>query len=99
MNSTIFLQQFGPLILIFAIFYFLLIRPQQKRDRERKMMLESLKEGDDVITIGGIYGRILNIKDDVITLEVGDKLKIKVTRSAIGTVLKKSDKADNKDKT
>jgi len=62
------------------------------------MMLENLREGDDVITIGGIYGRILNIKDDVITLEVGDKLKIKVTRSAIGTVLKKADKGDTKDK-
>lgn len=82
------------MILIFAIFYFLLIRPQQKREKERRDMLSGLKEGDDIITIGGIYGRILNIKDDVITLEVGDKLKIKVTRSAIGTVLKKADKGE-----
>lgn len=94
MNPTVFLQQFGPMILIFAIFYFLLIRPQQKREKERRDMLSGLKEGDDIITIGGIYGRILNIKDDVITLEVGDKLKIKVTRSAIGTVLKKADKGE-----
>ncbi|WP_422444043.1 preprotein translocase subunit YajC [Thermoanaerobacterium sp. DL9XJH110] len=94
MNPAVFLQQFGPLILIFAIFYFLIIRPQQKRERDRRSMLASLKEGDDIITIGGIYGRILNIKDDVITLEVGDKLKIKVTRSAIGNVLKRNEKSD-----
>lgn len=94
MNPTIFMQQFGPLILIFAIFYFLIIRPQQKREKDRKSMLSNLKEGEDIITIGGIYGRILNIKEDVITLEVGDKLKIKVTRSAIGNVLKKTEKSE-----
>ena len=94
MNTTIFLQQFGPIILIFAIFYFLIIRPQQKRERERKNMLDSLQEGDEIITIGGIFGRILNIKDDVVTLEVGDKVKIKVTRSAIGNVIKKADKQE-----
>ena len=91
MNPTVFLQQFGPLIFIFAVFYFFLIRPQQKRDKERKEMLSNLKEGDEILTIGGIFGRILNIKEDVITLEVGDKLKIKVTRSAIGNVLKKAE--------
>lgn len=55
-------------------------------------MLASLKEGDEVITIGGIYGKILNLKEDVVTLDVGDKIKIKVTRSAIGNVIKKSEK-------
>lgn len=88
---TAFLQQFGPLIVIFAIFYFLIIRPQQKREKERRDMLLNLKEGDDIITVGGIYGKILNLKDDAITLDVGDKIKIKVTRSAIGNVLKKVD--------
>jgi preprotein translocase subunit YajC len=66
-----------------------LIRPQQKRDKERKQMLGSLKEGDQIITIGGIYGKILDIKDDIITLEIGDKVKIKVTRTAIGNVINK----------
>ncbi|WP_148867940.1 preprotein translocase subunit YajC [Thermosediminibacter litoriperuensis] len=92
MNTSLFIQQFGPLILIFAIFYFLIIRPQQKREKERRNMLNSLQEGDEIITIGGIFGRILNIKDDVVTLEVGDKVKIKVTRSAIGNVIKKAEK-------
>lgn len=87
-----FLNQFGPLIIIFGIFYFMIIRPQQKREKERREMLASLKEGDDVITIGGIYGKILNLKEDIVTLDVGDKIKIKVTRSAIGNVIKKSGK-------
>jgi preprotein translocase subunit YajC len=81
------LQQFLPLILIFAVFYFLIIRPQQKRDKERKKMLSELKEGSRILTIGGIYGRILSIKDDVIVLDVGEKIKLKVTRSAIGSIL------------
>jgi len=93
LDTAIFIQQFGPLILIFVIFYFLIIRPQQKREKERRNMLNSLQEGDEIITIGGIFGRILNIKDDVITLEVGDKVKIKVTRSAIGNVIKKAEKS------
>ncbi|AEE91325.1 Preprotein translocase, YajC subunit [Tepidanaerobacter acetatoxydans Re1] len=95
MNTATFMQQFGPIIIIFAIFYFLIIRPQQKREKERRDMLSSLKEGDDVITVGGIYGKILNIKDDVITLDVGDKIKIKVTRTAIGNILKKREKTED----
>ncbi|NLU10891.1 MAG: preprotein translocase subunit YajC [Tepidanaerobacter acetatoxydans] len=95
MNTATFMQQFGPIIIIFAIFYFLIIRPQQKREKERRDMLSSLKEGDDVITVGGIYGKILNIKDDIITLDVGDKIKIKVTRTAIGNVLKKREKTED----
>ena len=64
--------QFVPLILIFVIFYFMLIRPQRKKDKEAKKMLESLKVGDRICTIGGIYGTIVRIKDDVLTVEVGE---------------------------
>ena len=88
------LQQFGPMIVIFAIFYFLIIRPQQKRDKERRNMLSSLQVGDDIVTTGGIYGRILNMKEDIITVDVGDKIKIKVTRSAIGNIIKKADESE-----
>ncbi|MGI6425521.1 MAG: preprotein translocase subunit YajC [Tepidanaerobacteraceae bacterium] len=95
LDTALFLNQFGPIIFIFAIFYFLIIRPQQKRDKDRRNMLSNLSEGDDVVTIGGIYGRILNIKEDVITLDVGDKIKIKVTRSAIGNVSKKAEEKDD----
>ncbi|HHY14214.1 MAG TPA: preprotein translocase subunit YajC [Thermoanaerobacterales bacterium] len=83
------LRQFAPLIFLFVIFYFLVIRPQQKRDKERKEMLDSLKVGDKIVTIGGIYGKILDLKDDAVTLEIADKVRIKVTRSAIGSTIKK----------
>ena len=65
--------QFLPMILIFVIFYFMLIRPQRKKDKEAKKMLESLKVGDRICTIGGIYGTIVRIKDDVLTIEVGEQ--------------------------
>ena len=79
------IQQFLPLIVIFAIFYFILIRPQQQRQKKHKDMLDSLKVGDKVITIGGIYSIIREIKGDVFTLEISKDIKINTTRSAIGS--------------
>ena len=67
------LIQLLPMILIFVVFYFLLIRPQRKKDKEAKQMLENLKVGDRICTIGGIYGTIVRIKDDVLTVEVGEQ--------------------------
>lgn len=64
--------QFLPMILIFVVFWFFLIRPQRKKDKEAQDMLNSLKVGDRVCTIGGIYGTIVRIKDDVLTVEVGE---------------------------
>ena len=82
------LAGFFPIILIFVIFYFLLIRPQQKRAKEHKNLLSNLKVGDQVLTGGGIYGRITGLRDDVITVEISDKVRVKVNRGSIGTVLK-----------
>ena len=65
--------QFVPMILIFVVFYFVLIRPQRKKDKEAKAMLDNLKVGDRICTIGGIYGTIVKIKDDVLTVEVGEQ--------------------------
>ena len=65
--------QFVPMILIFVVFYFLLIRPQRKKDKEAKAMLDNLKVGDRICTIGGIYGTIVRIKDDVLTIEGGEQ--------------------------
>jgi preprotein translocase subunit YajC len=79
------IEQFLPLIIIFAIFYFILIRPQQQRQKKHKEMLESLKVGDKVITIGGIYGIIREIKGDVFTLEISKDIKINTTKNAIGS--------------
>ena len=65
--------QLLPMILIFVVFYFVLIRPQRKKDKEAKAMLDNLKVGDRICTIGGIYGTIVRIKDDVLTIEVGEQ--------------------------
>jgi preprotein translocase subunit YajC len=78
------IQQFLPLIIIFAIFYFILIRPQQQKQKKHKSMLDSLKNGDKVITIGGLYGIIREIKGDVLTLEIAKDVVINASRSAIG---------------
>jgi len=78
------LQQFLPLIIIFGIFYFILIRPQQQKQKQHKLMLDSLQKGDKVITIGGIYGIIRDIKGDTLTLEIAKNVMINTTRSAIG---------------
>lgn len=74
---------FLPLILLFVVFYFLLIRPQQKKAKQQKMFLENLKKGDDVVTSGGLYGKISGITDDTVTLEIAEKIRVKVLKSAI----------------
>jgi len=77
------LMSVAPLVLIFAVFYFLLILPQKKKAQEHKQMLESIQKGDDVITSGGIHGKVVGVADNVLTLDVGDKVKIKVSREYI----------------
>ena len=74
---------FIPLILIFAIFYFLLIRPQQKKAKEHQAYLSNLKKGDGVVTSGGLHGEITGITDTVVTLEIADNLRVKVSRQHI----------------
>lgn len=73
--------------LVFAIFYFLIIRPQNKRQKETKTMLAALKKGDRVVTIGGIRGTITSVKEDTVVLKVDDTAKIQFSRSAISSVL------------
>ena len=81
------LSMLVPLVLMFVVFYFLLIRPQKKKDKKVKEMLAALKTGDRVCTIGGIYGTITNIKDDTIELSVGrDNVKLVFARWAIRNV-------------
>ena len=78
---------FLPLILIFVVFWFMLIRPQRKKDKQVKEMLNNLKAGDRVCTIGGIYGTIVGIKDDTVTLSVGrDNLTMVIARWGIRSV-------------
>ncbi|MDI6603554.1 MAG: preprotein translocase subunit YajC [Thermoanaerobacteraceae bacterium] len=85
-NSTVYL--IGEIIIFMAIFYFLLIMPQQKREKKERAMLDALKPGDEILTKSGIYGKILNIKDDVMTIEVGaDKVKLKMAKWSVANVL------------
>jgi len=81
------------MLIIFVIFYVLLIRPQQKKQKELKAMLDNLAYGDMVMTTGGIHGKVTGLADAVVTLEIADKVRIKVARSAIGAVLQKSGSA------
>ena len=86
------ITQFIPLILIFVIFYFFLIRPQQKRVKDHKSMVESLKRGDEIITSGGIIGVIdKTMDDDRIIVDIGEGVKVQVIRSTITSLLKKEE--------
>lgn len=77
------IASFLPLILIFGVFYFLLIRPQQKKAKEQQVFLKNLKKGDDVVTTGGLYGAITGLTDTIVTLEIADKLRVKISRQHI----------------
>ncbi len=74
-------------VAIFAIFYFLLIRPQQKQKRERETMLASLKRGDRVVTTGGLHGTITGLEETRVVLRVADQVKLEFDRTAIGRIL------------
>jgi preprotein translocase subunit YajC len=82
-----------PFVLMFAVFYFLMIRPQQKKMKEHESLMGSLQKGEEVITQAGIYGKIHGIADKFITLEVDNNVKIKVLKNQIATVLRGEQKA------
>ena len=77
------IMSFIPLILIFVIFYFLLIRPQQKKAKEQQAYLSNLKKGDNIVTSGGLHGLITGITDTVVTLEIAENIRVKVSRQHI----------------
>ena len=79
------ISAFMPIVILFVIFYFILIRPQQKRAKEHQFTLDALKPGDTVITNGGIYGTVVKIQDHVVTLQCSDKVRIKVIKKAISS--------------
>jgi len=84
-----------PMVIMVAIFYFLLIRPQQRKTKEHRQLLENLKRGDRVLTNGGLIGTIINIEDNLVILEVADKVRIEVARPYIaGFAPKKGAKSD-----
>ena len=77
---------FLPLILMFAIFYFLLIRPQQKKAKAHKQLLASIKKGDRVVSSGGLHGVVTGLTDEVVTMEIAPKIRVKVSRASISGV-------------
>lgn len=88
------IQQFIPLILIFGIMYFLLIRPQQKKVKEHQAMVTGLRRGDQVVTQGGMVGKVVKVKDDgELEVEIADGVKVRVIQSTIATVVSKTEPA------
>lgn len=83
---TAMIANLAPIILMVLIFYFLLYRPQKKAQEARNKMLESLKVGSRIITIGGIYGTIVNLTDEIVTIKIADKVEVEVSRNAINGV-------------
>jgi len=85
------LVSFGPFILIFILFYFMLIRPQQKKAKERQEMIDGLKKGDRVITTGGLIGTVTNMGEKIITIQIAEGVRVKVIRANVEE-LKENDK-------
>ena len=84
------LMNLMPIVLIFIVFYFLLIRPQKKTQDEHKKMIASLKKNDEVITAGGIHGTIMNVKEQTITLKIDDEVKVEVQKSSVSSMKRKA---------
>ena len=80
---------FVPLILIFIIFYFLLIRPQQKKAKEHKILLDSIKRGDQILTSGGMIAKVIKADTEELTVGISDKVNVKIFRSTVSDVIKK----------
>lgn len=83
------LGTFAPILIMFVVMYFLMIRPQQKRQKEMKSMMEALAKGDEVVTAGGILGRVVQVKDAYVTVEVAPGTEITVQKNAVTTLLPK----------
>ena len=82
---------FIPLILMFGIFYFLLIRPQQKKAKDQREMISSLKKGDKVVSAGGLHGVITGLTDEILTVEIAPKVRVKVSRNQVAGAAKKAE--------
>ena len=81
------LVQFLPLVLVFAVFYFLLIRPQQQKAKAHREMVNNLKRNDEVVTAGGLYGRVVELNEKIVTLEVAPNVRVRVDRPRIDEVV------------
>jgi preprotein translocase subunit YajC len=85
-----------PFVLIIAVFYFLIIRPQQKRQKERQKLLDSVQKGDKIITSGGIHGVVEGIEDKTLLVKIADNVKVKMERSSVATIIGITESLDKK---
>jgi preprotein translocase subunit YajC len=92
------LVSFAPLVLIFVVFYFLLIRPQQQKAKEQRTMIANLKRNDDVITAGGLYGKVTALTDKVVTLEIAPNVRVRVERAQIASLVKSGPAENGREK-
>lgn len=83
------LMSFLPIILMFVVLYFLMIRPQMKRQKEQRAMIEALAKGDEVVTAGGLLGKVTKVNDGYVTLEIAENTEIVIQKSAVSTLLPK----------
>jgi preprotein translocase subunit YajC len=81
------LVQMLPFVLLFGVFYFLMIRPQQQKQKEHGLLLANLKRNDEVITNGGLYGKVISLAEDIVTLEIAPNVRVRVARPQISTVI------------
>lgn len=86
-----------PMLIMFGIFYFLLIRPQQKKQKEHQEMINNLKKGDRVVTGGGIHGRITNSDENTLTVEIADNVRVKMNRGSVAALVQASGELKKKD--
>jgi preprotein translocase subunit YajC len=95
-TSQMNIMSFLPFILIIGIFYFLIIRPQSKKRKDTERMISALKKGDKIVTIGGLYGTIQNLKESTVILKIDDNVKVEFLRSAISSVITPSREKEEK---
>jgi preprotein translocase subunit YajC len=81
-------QQIIPLVFMFAIFYFLLIRPQQKKAKEHKALLEAIKKGDNIVTAGGVHGKVTAVDEGIVSIEIAPNVVIKMSKPYIASIKK-----------
>lgn len=83
------ITSFIPILLLFVIFYFLLIRPQQKKQKQHQALISNLRRGDKIVTNGGLYGTVVDVKEHVIVLKIADDTKVELVKNAVATVIEK----------
>lgn len=88
-NSNLAIAQLLPLVFLFVVFYFLLIRPQKQKQAEHKKLIENLQKNDELVTVGGVHGTVVNVKDTTFVIRVDDNVKIEIDKQSVAYLKKK----------